>query len=63
MFIFAHFFYLKNSKATLIFLHILSSYVIVRLYTENQICSLLGSASKVCVVMDGWWVVENKSSD
>ena len=39
----------------------------VRLYTENQLSSLPGSASKVCVVVGGggWWVVvvESKSSD
>ena len=39
----------------------------VRLYTENQLSSLPGSASKVCVG-GGWWVVvvvvvESKSSD
>ena len=38
----------------------------VRLYTENQLSSLPGSASKVCVGGGGWWVVvvvESKSSD
>jgi hypothetical protein len=36
-----------------------------RLHTENQLCILLGSALKVCVV-GGWvggWVVNSEFSD
>ena len=36
------------------FLHILSSKVMVRLHTENQLDSLPGSASKVSVGGGGW---------
>ena len=35
----------------------------VRLHTENQLDTLPGSASKVCVVVVGGWVVESKLSD
>ena len=45
------------------FLHILSSLVNVRLHTENWLCNLPGSASKVCVVGGGGWVVQGKLSD
>ena len=39
------------------FLHIFSSWVMVRLHTENQLDSLPGSASTVCVGGSGWWLV------
>ena len=38
----------------------------VKLYTENQLHSLPGSALQVCVVVGGWvggWVVESEFSD
>ena len=39
-----------------LFSHISSSWVKIRLYTENQLPSLPGSALKVPVVGWGWWV-------
>ena len=46
------------------FLHIYSSWVEIRLPTENQPSSLPGSALKVCVVVGGggWVGVESKFS-
>ena len=35
----------------------------LRLHTENQLHSLPGSASKVCVVDCGGWWVESEFSD
>ena len=40
-------------------LHILSSLIMVRLFTENQLSSLPVSASKVCVVGGWWWLRAN----
>jgi hypothetical protein len=39
------------------FLSISSSWVNIRLHTENQLHTLPGSALKVCVVGGWWWVV------
>jgi hypothetical protein len=33
------------------------------LHTDNWLCRVLGSASKVCVVVGGGWVVESEFSD
>ena len=45
------------------FLCLSSSLVYPRLHTENQLCTMPGSALKVCVVGGGWWVVESEFSD
>ena len=37
--------------------------LMLRLHTENQLHSLPGSASKVCVVDCGGWWVESEFSD
>jgi hypothetical protein len=42
----------------LVFLSISSSWVNLRLHTENQIYTLPGSALKVCVVGSGWVVLK-----
>ena len=42
------------------FLHISSSWVKIKLHTENQLTGLPGSASKVCCGWVGWGGVGNK---
>ena len=45
-------------------LSISSSWVNIRLHTENQLYSLPGSALKLCVVVVGGWLgVESEFSD
>ena len=54
----------KNRTTYFFFFSISSSWVNIRLHTENQLYTLPGSALKVCV--GGWWVgggVESEFSD
>ena len=48
-------FFLGGVGNPIVFLHILSSLVNVRLHTETLLCKLPGSALKV-LVGGGWWL-------